>query len=340
MSEIRQDPTTGSFVIIAPERGARPGASPRSPGRGQSGPRYDERCPFCPGNEAQLPGIIAETPAHDPPGWAVRVVPNRFPALAPEPSNPCADAAHMALPGYGVHEVIIECPRHDADLAMMEARQIATVVASCHRRFSELSGRPGIEVVVLFSNHGARSGASLAHPHAQAIALPLLPPKLRAIAEWAERKGAQTSRCPTCAELERELSAGERIIEESRNIVALVPYAAEHPCEQWLVPKRHQASFAEATEEELADLAVLLGSALRRLKAVHGDPPYNFAIESWRSVSTPYVHWRLRIVPDLVNWGGFERGSGMAINPSAPEDDAALLRASLGESSEPRKAKT
>jgi len=39
------------------------------------------------------------------------------------------------------------------------------------------------------------------------------------------------------------------------------------------------------------------------------------------------VHWRLRIVPDLVTWGGFEVGTGMAINPSCPEQDAEELGA-------------
>ena len=68
---------------------------------------------------------------------------------------------------------------------------------------------------------------------------------------------------------------------------------------------------------------------LQRLQTAHGDPPYSFAIESMGSSTSaaPFLHWRLRIVPDLVNWGGFERGSGMPINPSAPEADAALLRA-------------
>ena len=333
MSELRQDPTTGSFVIIAPERGGRPGGT-RSPAPQQRVPRYDALCPFCPGNEAQLPGIIAETPAKEPPGWLSRVVPNKFPALTADAvAQSDRDATHTTIAGRGFHEVIIESPQHHADLATMEVSQIAEVVATYHRRFLELSRRPGVEAAVLFHNHGARSGTSLVHPHAQIIALPLVPPRFQAMVSWANRQGAQSGQCPTCAELTRELRTAERIVDESRHFVALVPFAAEVPCEQWLIPRRHHASFAETRADELADLAALLCRALQRLKTAHGDPPYNFAIESTGSpkIAAPSLHWRLRIVPDLVNWGGFERGSGMRINPSAPEADAAVLRASLNE---------
>jgi UDPglucose--hexose-1-phosphate uridylyltransferase len=342
MSEIRQDPTTGAFVIIAPGRSGRPGAPHSTSNAGQVASRYDEHCPFCPGNEAQLIGILAETPAKHAPGWSTRTVPNKFPAISSNAAAPQShDPTHETIAGKGFHEVIIESPFHDADLRTMEMPQISDVVATYHQRFCELSQRPGIEAVVLFRNHGTRSGASLVHPHAQIMALPLIPPRIQAMTEWAARQGAQTGQCPTCAELARERQAAVRVVEESADFVALVPFAAEVPCEVWLVPKRHAASFAETRAHELVDLAALLGRALQRLKTAHGDPPYSFAIESAGSGSdAKHVHWRLRIVPDLVNWGGFERGSGIPINPSAPEADAALLRASLGNGSGRGEAET
>jgi UDPglucose--hexose-1-phosphate uridylyltransferase len=39
-----------------------------------------------------------------------------------------------------------------------------------------------------------------------------------------------------------------------------------------------------------------------------------------------HLHWRLRIVPQQTVPGGFELASGLAINPSLPEEDAAILR--------------
>ena len=67
----------------------------------------------------------------------------------------------------------------------------------------------------------------------------------------------------------------------------------------------------------------------RAIVARFDDPPYNFIIESAgrAALGAPHVHWRLRIMPELVTAGGFEIGTGMAINPSSPEQDAEALRA-------------
>lgn len=94
----------------------------------------------------------------------------------------------------------------------------------------------------------------------------------------------------------------------------------------WLLPRRHQASFGDMDENDLNEFADLLQNALQRLGTVLEDPPYNFVVESWDGRDVDFVHWRLRIVPDVVTPGGFELGAGVPINPSRPEDDAEALR--------------
>ena len=81
------------------------------------------------------------------------------------------------------------------------------------------------------------------------------------------------------------------------------------------------------------ELGWFLRRAIRRLDAVLDSPPYNYAIESViaSDAHAPFVHWRLRIVPDIVRPGGFELASGMRVNPSLPEDDAEKLRAASGQ---------
>jgi UDPglucose--hexose-1-phosphate uridylyltransferase len=85
-------------------------------------------------------------------------------------------------------------------------------------------------------------------------------------------------------------------------------------------------------DAECADLALLLRRTLQRLRAVHGDPPYNLVVDSGgrSDCNALHLHWRLRVAPDLVTWGGFELGTGMPINPSCPEKDAELLRVAIG----------
>ena len=333
-SELRQDRTTGRWLIIAPHRRLRPGAEPsiaRSfATRRRRRPPFDRDCPFCPGNEAALPGIIAETRTKVPPNWAVRVIPNKFPALTREATVEagCSER-HRALGGYGFHEVIIESPRHDADLASMTDGDIELVVRGYRDRSRYLLAHSRIEAVVLFRNHGPQGGASLAHPHAQAVALAFVPPTLGLVADWGRRYHHEHGRCPTCDEIAIERDLAIRIVDDTQHFVAFVPFASERPFETWLLPKQHQASFTDIDESLLVEFAHLLRRMLNRLHRARDDPPYNFVIDSAAGAETrsPCVHWRLRIAPTLAMPGGFELGTGTAINPSSPEEDAAVLRA-------------
>jgi UDPglucose--hexose-1-phosphate uridylyltransferase len=330
MSELRQDKTTGAWVIISPNRGRRPSDSLAGGCTPYSARSFDPACPFCPGHEAELPGIFAETPASEAPGWWVRVVPNKYPAVRSDTTATSpADPSHLIVGGYGQHEVVIESPWHDDDLASMSDAQRDAVIFIYHRRYRHLIADAQVESVILFRNHGRAGGASLRHPHAQLIALGMIPPRLQSMIAWAGHRYSGTRRCVTCDEIAFERSDQQRIIEETERFLALVPFAATVPCEIWLVPKRHEASFAAMDQGECRDLGKLLRRSLRRLAAVHGAPPYNLIVDSaGRSdQDSAAFHWRLRIVPDLVTWGGFERGTDLPINPSLPEQDAALLRA-------------
>ena len=328
MTELRQDRTTGAWVIIAPERGLRSPESSSRPDQGGRPREFDPACPFCPGNETRLPGILAEIPAKGSPGWQVRVVPNKYPMAQHAAPVPSLHEHHVAIGSDGWHEVVIESPRHDADPASMSDDNINVLVSTYRQCFAELIARPGIETVVLFRNHGAAGGASLDHPHSQIVALAMTPPRLRFMADWMRRCWEETGRCVTCDELQIESADGRRIVEETGSFLALVPFAANVPFETWIVPKRHQASFVEIERAECAEFGPLLRSTLQRLNSVHGDPPYNFVVESFDTLERdrPHAHWRLRIVPNLVTWGGFELGTGVPVNPSRPEADAEVLR--------------
>ena len=327
MSELRQDRTTGARVIIAPKRGTRPHA--RANARLGPRPRFDPTCPFCPGNEADLPGIVAETAMHGAPGWRLRVVPNKYPAVQREQAVPAAGVCREFRPARGVHQVIIESPWHDAELDSMGADELNAVVAVYRERSRALLGEDGVQAAILFRNYGPRAGASLLHPHAQIVALDVVPPKVAAMGAWAARYIQEHGRCVLCDELTSERKDGRRVVDENDAFVALVPFAAEHPFEIWLVPKRHQPSFTALDDGDLPPFAALLGRALRRLSVTLGDPPYNFVVDSApkSELSAAHWHWKLRIVPEVATWGGFELGSGLPINPSSPEDDARELRA-------------
>lgn len=330
MSQLRQDRATGRWVIIAPERRARPGAARgSSPARGAA-PSYEPSCPFCPGNEHLLPGIIDQIPTAAPPGWWARVIPNKYPALRPQDElRPEAAAGRTLAAGFGYHEVIIEAAQHNADLAMLPGPHRHAVIRAYRDRFAALAARAGVESVFVFRNRGGRGGASLSHPHTQVIAMGMVPPQFAAMAARSREAFERMGRCPTCIELDDELADGHRVVEATERFIALVPFAAGSPFEIAIAPRQHRACFGQVDDGDCAALGEILGRMLRHLDALLDDAPYNFVIESAvrEDVGSAYCHWRLRIVPQVVTRGGFELGSGVSINPSLPERDAETLRA-------------
>src|SRR5262249_29647294 len=80
MSELRHNPITGHWVIVAENRGARPQEI-----FSEQTVLDDFQCPFCEGREERTPdeSLARREPASiaNGPGWRVRVVPNKYPAL-------------------------------------------------------------------------------------------------------------------------------------------------------------------------------------------------------------------------------------------------------------------
>lgn len=332
MGEIRQDVTTGEWVVIAPERGKRPHEWRRDSRPSEFSPSIDATCPFCPGNEGLLPDILVETQANNSFGWGTRVVPNKFPAFSSGASqNDRTRGIYIACSSDGQHEVIVETPDHNADLAIMSDADVTRVISTYRERFATLLSQSRFKHVVLFRNHGSAAGASLSHPHSQLIALGVGSPRHRLMDKWAHDHFQSTGLCIFCEMLEFERKEISRVVSENSEFIAIVPFAAISPFELWLVPKGHQPSFSELSPKEEVALAEILKQLLKAYRTLLGDPPYSFVIESGLvdNLAAPHRHWRLRMVPTLVKRGGFELGTNLPINPSAPEDDAAALRGCL-----------
>jgi UDPglucose--hexose-1-phosphate uridylyltransferase len=327
MGEIRQNIATEQWVIYAPSREKRPQEYTRRE-KQQELPKHDPNCPFCPGNENMLPGIISELPRKNKEQWQTRVVPNKFPALTPEgDTKRQVKGIYLALKGYGRHEVIIESPRHDRSLGQMSVDEIHTVIKTYHQRYVEVMEEHTHMTAILFRNHGPRAGTSLLHPHSQLVVTGIVPRHFRWQEDRAQRYFDEWGRCVLCDMLAFEVQDRSRVIQENNTFLAFVPFAAEVPYEIWIVPKRHSADFGAISDEEKAGLASGLQSILGVLYVKLNDPDYNYVIRSAAQYKAgePHLHWFLKIQPRLTTQAGFEIGSGMRINPSLPEDDAEFL---------------
>ena len=174
MPDLRKDPVTGRWVIIAPDRAKRP-MDFVDPQKAESG--YD---PFAEGNEsATPPEIIAYRNAGSPangPGWRVRVVPNKFPALQVEGDlDKRGDGIYDAMNGVGAHEVIIECPHSETNLSRLPVKTVREVLSAYRDRLADLKKDRRLLHGLVFKNKGAMAGASLDHSHSQLIVTSVVP---------------------------------------------------------------------------------------------------------------------------------------------------------------------
>lgn len=333
-SELRQDPFSRSWVVIAPDRDRRPQQAEAPATASELGrPPHEPECPFCPGNEDQTPSELWRMPAAGA-EWAVRVVPNRFPILAPRagPVRRHGTGPFVSADGTGAHEVVIETPRHDLDLPDLDDSAVATVLSAYRSRARALRGiRPGL--VLPFRNHGAAAGTSLTHPHSQIVATPIVPLRYRRLFDTARTYYDDRGTCLYSDVTAAEVASGERALADDGPVLAFTPYASSVPFEIWLVPRSHQASFADVSDEILAETAKLLRQSLAALRGTLGDVAYNYVLVSAPNgeEGTAYFSWHLRLLPRVTTAAGFELGTGIAVNPVPPEQAAARLRTALAE---------
>jgi UDPglucose--hexose-1-phosphate uridylyltransferase len=328
MPELRRDPVTGRWVIISPDRQKRP--HDFQPERAATVGR--DQCPFCPGREAMTPAAVLAWPygrAPNMPGWELRVVPNKFPALQTGGTlEHVNDGRFERMSGIGAHEVIIETPDHDRSMAAMSEAEIERVLWAYRARIVDLKRDVRLKHVVVFKNRGYAAGATLEHPHSQLIALPIVPDFVREEIDGARRQFAVNGRCVFCDIVREEMRDGRRVIEENADVVALAPYAPRLAFETWLLPRQHGARFEEAAQNVTGSLARVLRSTLQRLDRALGMPPFNLIVHT-----APFVegvddcyHWHIELMPKLARVAGFEWGTGFYINPTPPEEAAQVLR--------------
>jgi len=337
-SELRKDPILNRWVIIAASRGKRP--TDFAPAEE---PEKSAGCPFCGGNEAKTPAeIYAVRPPHTPPngpGWSVRVVPNKFPALTIEASlRRSGIGLFDRMGGFGAHEVIIENPDHDKDLAIASVEEINTVFGVYRQRLIDLRRDPRFHHIIIFRNYRAAAGASLSHPHTQLIALPIIPLLVKEKLNAAREYFCHKQRCIFCDLIEQEFYVNERVVCANEDFVAISPYAARAPFELLVLPRRHMHDYALMTDKEQYHLAAIMKDVLLRYRNLLKDPAYNMMLQTapmpvlqpghpefWGTLELDY-HWHMELMPRLTKTAGFEWGTGFYINPVAPEYAAKYLR--------------
>lgn len=344
MNELRRDPITETWVIIATERAKRPSDFGSVEEAHRPGP-----CVFCEGRESETPPEIWAKRASGAPnsaGWSVRVLPNKFAALRIEGEvNKRGEGIYDKMNGIGAHEVLVETPLHSGTLVTLPMEAVVEILKAYQLRVDDLRKDKRFKYVQVFKNYGSAAGASLDHPHSQIIALPVTPRWVKEELQAARRYYSLKERCLFCDISAQEAAdPNHRVAVENEGFIALLPFASRFPFETWILPRRHRADFTTCEESELWQLADVLTTVLRGLKQAINDPPYNYVLHTasirrarqgyWDTIDDDY-HWHIEIIPRLTKLAGFEWGTGFYINPTPPEIAADILRgAAYGEEPE------
>jgi len=316
VGELRQDPISKSWSIIAPKRAKRPDVVGKDVAKVKAAPANAERSdvgrvddPFAEGNEKATPKEVYRIGKgkKDTPGWEVRVIPNKFP-----------------LTKY--HEVIIHSPKSESDFGKLPASQIEKIFQAYQQRYQHYEGMDLFPFI--FCNQGDASGASLPHAHSQIVVLDDIPESVFEEVAGAEKHLIKEEEDVFGKVIQTEVELKTRIVKVTKHFVVLCPYESEWPYEFNIYPKMPRGSFGDCTGEELKDLAKVMSKMTKIVREKLDNPPYNFWIHSIPShgrfaSSSKIYRWHLEFILRTKKLGGVELGTKVMVDSEITPENAA-----------------
>ena len=255
-------------------------------------PEELETCPFCETREDRTPPETLALPHREPPDsprWAVRVVPNLYPAFERQ-------------------EVVVHSPRHVRSFAELDDEQIALVAAAWQAR---REAEPGGYLHALI-NEGRAAGASLAHSHSQLVWMEESPP---AVTRERDVGATMHKLLETVHARPHEFE-----IELLDEMIAFCPPAPRVPYET-IITNAYVRDAMPFESNHLAAGLTVLRNVVRRLRDIEGGVPWNAWLHAGGN------DWHIELVPRLTVLAGVELGAEIYVNTVAPEEAAARLRA-------------
>lgn len=322
MAELRKDPISGNWVV--------------------SGYRYihiDNRalCPFCPGNEDLTPPTIREI--RDEYGWKIRSFASRdFLFVIEVEEKRRAEGIYDKMSNFGAHEVVVESPEHTKRFSNFSEAETELLIKFFQERVLELKKDRRFRYIQVFKNHGELAGSYIFHPHSHILATPILPERIEKELRNAKEHYLRKERCLFCDIISQEIRQKKRIVSQNEHFVSFCPFASRFPFETWILPRTHTQSFEDTKEHEvLNSLSFILLETIRKIEKLtgaytlvyHTSP--NLHLSGMESEEDPplalYFHWHIEIMPRDHRSSRYKREDEFYVNPLAPEEAAAILRA-------------
>lgn len=324
LSELRQDPVFGDWILLAPARGIRHKFEDRT-----KFALSKNKCPF--DNLAKfgnLPPVLVYG-GENQNDWFLQVIPNKYPAIS---HDDCSFVSKRGLyksrAGAGFHELVI-LKDHDRYLGQYSAEEIKKIFQAYKDRYLSLSKEKCVEYISIFHNHGKEAGSTVPHLHSQILALPIVPPDINHSIVGSRRFFHEHKKCVHCEMLKQEKKEKKRIIYENQNVIVFAPFVSQVNFETRIFLKKHSAYFEATSDSELASFAdamrFIFSSLYKNLK----DPAFNFFIHTAptnKKNDYSHYHWHMEILPKFGTTGSVELGIGINIISVAPEETAKILK--------------
>lgn len=306
-SEIRKDYIQEKYVIIAPRRTSRPHSLvSREPVNKQ----FDDNCGFCP-NKLKSAKFLYKIGTQK--NWDIAVLANKYPAVTLNNSK-----------AYGQQEVVIETPDHIRELEDLPVDQLKDLLTVYAERTKAIAKNKKIEYIMIFKNNGGIAGASLQHSHSQIFATNFLPPHLADKSQRQQAYKLKHGTCVYCDVIKKE-ARSPRFVWQDDKVIAFTPYASMFNYELWIMPKRHMDNITLLNEPEKMSWAKILKHSLQKISQL--NLPYNYYFH--QVIHDEDQHLYMKVAPRGSVWAGVEIGSGLIINPIAPEEAAKFYRQGL-----------
>jgi len=320
--QLRQNIITGEWVVIAPERAKRPNDYVTADTvKVQS--KTD--CNFCEGRNA----FNERIKKYDTPN--IYISPNKFPAFF-ELKDHCSpksykleDEFYRARPSSGGHDIVV-IKDHDLDLPHFTKTIWIDLLEAFKKRYIYFKEKCATYTMPIY-NHGREAGASVEHPHAQIFASNIIPNIISTELHHSEKYYEHNGSCVFCDLIKHEKEFKKRVLFENKDFIAFTFYAARFPFEVWIMPKNHECSFENQSNESYKLLSDALIDVFNRLNSTLNDPPLNFFIHNLPNTvkETQHYHWHIEVAPRITGYGGYEMGSGIIIDVFSPEIAAKFL---------------
>ncbi len=318
MAELRWNPITKDWTMVASHRQARP-TMPK------------DWCPFCPGS--------GKVPDH----FDVLRYPNDFPALSVPPREPddvASEPFFKVRPAYGRCEVLLYSPDHHGRVCDLSDAHVHKLAAMWRDIFDDMRADPNIKYVFIFENKGEVVGVTMPHPHGQAYGYPFMPKKLEQELASAQEYHDENGDCLFCDMLAEEVKDGRRIVFRNEYFTAYIPFFSPLTYGIHVTANRHVPHLSAMTKEELDALGKtvrgvagmydsLFDTSFPYMMCMHNAPVNT---EDDEAVNKAF-HFHIEFIPPMRSgtvqqfFASSETGAGVWCNPSSPEVKAEEMRA-------------